>query len=162
MFMVFSLFPDSGYSGTGADGSFLLFPDVEPNYHANNGTDGAVDDLMPVFKRHNVTGGDLIQFAAAVGLTLCPGAPGLEFLSGRPNAKRPPPDGLIPEPQDSVKKITARFADAGGFTPTDIVSLLASHSIARADHVDPVLMAAPFDTTPFTVSKITSPPLIHV
>jgi len=71
-------------------------------------------------------------------------------MAGRPNATAPAPDGLIPEPQDSVDSIIARFADGGGFTPDEIIALLASHTIARADHVDPTLDAAPFDSTPFT------------
>jgi cytochrome c peroxidase len=73
-------------------------------------------------------------------------------LVGRPNAQQPSPDGLVPVPHDSVTKILDRFADAGGFSSDEVVALLASHSIARADHVDPTLDAAPFDSTPFTVS----------
>jgi hypothetical protein len=116
------------------------------------GIGDAVAFLTPFLDNHNVTAADLVQFAAAVGLTQCPGAPPLEFLAGRPNAKQVPPDGLVPEPQDSVDSILSRFADAAGFTSSDVVSLLASHTIARADHVDPTLDAAPFDSTPFTVS----------
>ena len=106
---------------------------------------------MPFLSNHNVTAGDLIQFAGAVGLTTCPGAPRLQFFAGRPNAKAPAPDGLIPEPQDSVTSILARMLDGGNFSPDEVIALLASHSIARADHVDPTLDAAPFDSTPFTV-----------
>ena len=144
-------------SGTGADGSPLIFPDIEPNFHANLGISDAVDFLTPFLDNHNVTAADLVQFAGALGVTQCQGAPALEFLAGRPNAKQVPPDGLVPEPQDTVDTILARFADAGGFTSDDVVSLLASHSIARADHVDPSLSAAPFDSTPFTVSYNSTP-----
>jgi len=49
-----------------------------------------------------------------------------------------------------VTTIIDRFSDGGGFSPAEIVALLASHSVARADHVDPTLDAAPFDSTPFT------------
>lgn len=100
---------------------------------------------------HNVTAADLIQFAGAVAVSQCPGAPQLEFLAGRPNAKQVPPDGLVPEPQDNVTSILARFKDASEFTPDEVVHLLASHTIARADHVDPTIQAVPFDSTPFTV-----------
>ncbi|KAF8572682.1 class II peroxidase [Ramaria rubella] len=120
-------------AGGGADGSMHIFPDVEPNFPANLG----------------ISDSDLIQFAGAVGISNCPGAPKLEFKASRPNATAPAPEGLIPEPQDSVDKILARFVDGGGFTPDEVIALLASHSIARADHVDPQIEAAPFDSTPF-------------
>ena len=74
------------------------------------------------------------------------GAPQLEFLAGRPNKTIAAVEGLIPEPQDSVSKILARFEDAGNFSPFEVVSLLASHSIARADKVDETIDAAPFDS----------------
>src|ERR1700761_5600356 len=118
------------------------------------GISAPVGDLTPFFDAHNVTAGDLIQFAAAVAITQCPGAPRLSFLSGRPNAKAPAPDGLIPEPTQNVAAIVARFHDAAGFTSDEVVALLASHSIARADHVDPTIQAVPFDSTPFVVCRL--------
>ncbi|KIP07900.1 fungal class II heme-containing peroxidase [Phlebiopsis gigantea 11061_1 CR5-6] len=136
--------------GGGADGSMLLFPTVEPLFVANNGISDSVNNLLHFLPLHNVTAGDLVQFAGAVALSNCPGAPQLEFLAGRPNATAPAIDGLIPEPQDSVDKILARFADGGDFSPFEVVSLLASHSVARADKVDETIDAAPFDSTPFT------------
>ena len=45
-----------------------------------------------------------------------------------------------------MTSILERFADAGNFSPFEVVSLLASHSIARADKVDETIDAAPFDT----------------
>ena len=74
------------------------------------------------------------------------GAPRLEFLAGRPNKTIAAIEGLIPEPQDDVTKILERFADAGNFSPFEVISLLASHSIARADKVDESIDAAPFDS----------------
>ncbi|KAJ6463150.1 manganese peroxidase [Mycena vitilis] len=136
--------------GGGADGSMLLFPTIEPNFAANNGIDDSVNNLLPILARHPVSAGDLVQFAGAVGLSNCPGAPQLEFMAGRPNKTIAAIDGLIPEPQDDVTKILARFADAGGFSPKEVVALLASHTVARADKVDATIDAAPFDSTPFT------------
>lgn len=127
-----------------------MFPDIEPNFPANLGINDSVDSLLPFLNKYEVSAGDLVQFAGAVGITNCPGAPRLQFLAGRPNATAPSPIGLVPEPQDSVDKIFHRFADGGGFKPHEIIALLASHSIARADHVEPTLKAVPFDTTPFT------------
>ncbi|OCH84729.1 manganese peroxidase precursor [Obba rivulosa] len=138
-------------AGGGADGSMLLFPTVEPNFSANNGIDDSVNNLIPFMAKHpTISAGDLVQFAGAVALSNCPGAPRLEFLAGRPNHTIAAIDGLIPEPQDSVTKILERFEDAGGFTPFEVVSLLASHTVARADKVDETIDAAPFDSTPFT------------
>jgi hypothetical protein len=147
----------------------IIFPNDEPNFPQNAGKPfnssiligflnnmiigiiNPVDDLTPFFNSHNVTAGDLIQFAAAVAISLCPGAPSISFLTGRPNAVAPAPMGLIPDPQDSVSTIVARFDDAAGFTADEVVALLASHSIARADHVDPTIGAVPFDSTPFVM-----------
>ena len=129
----------------------LIFPDVEPNFHANLGISDSVEALTPFLRNHtDVTAGDLIQFGAAVAITNCPGAPRLQFLAGRPNATAPAPDGLIPEPQDAVDKIFARMEDGGRFSPNEVVALLASHTIARSDHIVPNEQAVPFDTTPFT------------
>ncbi|GJE85328.1 manganese peroxidase isoform 4 [Phanerochaete sordida] len=138
-------------AGGGADGSMLLFPTIEPNFEANNGIDDSVNNLIPFMQTHNtISAGDLVQFAGAVALANCPGAPRLEFLAGRPNKTIAAVEGLIPEPQDSVTSILQRFEDAGNFSPFEVVSLLASHSIARADKVDETIDAAPFDSTPFT------------
>ena len=53
--------------GTGADGSMIIFSDIETAFPANDGIDEAVDALKPFLTRHLVTAGDLIQFAGAVG-----------------------------------------------------------------------------------------------
>ncbi|KAF8490599.1 manganese peroxidase [Gautieria morchelliformis] len=138
-------------AGGGADGSMIIFPNVEPNFVANAGISDSVGFLTPFLQRHNtISAGDLIQFGAAAAITNCPGAPQLEFLAGRPNATAPAIDGLIPEPQDSVTSILARMADGGDFSPAEVVALLSSHTIARSDTVVPGSMQVPFDTTPFT------------
>ena len=80
-----------------------------------------------------------IQFAGAVGVSNCGGGPRLQFLAGRSNFSRPAPDLTVPEPSDAASKIFARMADAGSFTPTEVVALLASHSVAAQDRVDPTI-----------------------
>ncbi|KAJ7097421.1 Mn peroxidase MNP4 [Mycena epipterygia] len=131
-------FSPSG-GGGGADGSIIVFSDAELTYPANDGLDDPINTEAPFIKAHNVTPGDFIQFAGAVSLSLCRGAPRVGFMMGRPMplAPAPGPDGLVPEP-----------FDAGGFTPEDVVALLASHSIAGADTVDPTIPGTPFDSTP--------------
>ncbi|KLO16005.1 manganese peroxidase 1 [Schizopora paradoxa] len=135
--------------GTGADGSIMIFNDTELQDPANNGVDGAIDNLKPLLQQFKVTAGDLIQFAGAVAVSNCPGAPRLQFLAGRPNATHPAALGLVPKPEDNVNKIFARMADAG-FSPTDLVNLLASHTVARSDTLILNREAVPFDSTPFT------------
>ncbi|KAJ3982013.1 manganese peroxidase [Lentinula detonsa] len=142
-------------AGGGADGSMLIFPDVEPNFAANLGISDSVNDLAPFLasgKFPTITAGDMIQFGAAVAVGLCPGAPQLEFRAGRPNATAPAVDGLIPEPQNTVDEILARFQDAVEplFSANHHYLMEFSFTVARADHVDPTLDAAPFDSTPFT------------
>ncbi|THH31802.1 hypothetical protein EUX98_g2375 [Antrodiella citrinella] len=136
--------------GGGADGSMIVFEDIETNFHANNGVDEIVDAQKPFIARHNITPGDFIQFAGAVGVSNCPGAPQLDFFFGRPPPIAPAPDLTVPEPFDTVDSILARFADAGNFSPQEVVALLGSHTIAAADHVDPTIPGTPFDSTPTT------------
>ncbi|KAK0486297.1 manganese dependent peroxidase 1 [Armillaria novae-zelandiae] len=133
----------------GADGSIVTFSDVELAFHANGGIDEIVNAQRPFIAAHNQTlsTGDFIQFAGAVGVSNCPGAPQLDFFMGRAEAKAASPDLLVPEPFDNTDKIFARFLDAG-FTPNEVVALLASHTIAAADLVDPTIPGTPFDSTP--------------
>ena len=67
---------------------------------------------------------------------------------GRQDATQPAPDLTVPEPFDTVDSILARFSDAGSFTAAEVVALLASHTVAAADHVDPTIPGTPFDSTP--------------
>jgi len=135
--------------GGGADGSIFYFDPIETAFAANNGIDDIVDVQTPFYNKYNatITAGDFIQFAGAVGVSNCPGAPRLEFLLGRPKATAASPPGLIPEPQDSITSILARFAEVN-FSPAEVVALLASHTIAAADNVDPTIPGTPFDSTP--------------
>ncbi|KAJ7168907.1 putative versatile peroxidase [Mycena filopes] len=133
--------------GGGADGSIFYFDEIETAFPANGGIDDIVDAQTPFINAHNITAGDFIQFAGAVGITNCPGAPRLEFLLGRPAATAASPPGLVPEPQDSITKILARFKEVG-FSPAEVVALLSSHTIAAADLVDPTIPGTPFDSTP--------------
>lgn len=133
--------------GHGADGSLLIFSDIETVNFPNQFLPAFLDQLRPYLSKYPVTAGDLIQFAGAVGISNCPGAPRLEFLAGRKNATIPGDTRLIPSPANSVETMIARMNDAG-LTAEDLVHLMASHSIARAKNVDPTLNHAPLDSTP--------------
>lgn len=135
------------FGGGGADGSIMAFADIETNFHANNGVDEIVEAQRPFALAHKVSFGDFIQFAGAVGVSNCAGGPRLQFLAGRSNHSRVSPDLLVPEPSDSADTIFARMADAG-FSITDTVDLLISHTVAAQDHVDPTIPGTPFDSTP--------------
>ncbi|KAJ6527864.1 putative versatile peroxidase [Mycena vulgaris] len=137
--------PSAG--GGGADGSIFYFDAIETAFAANNGIDDIIDIQAPFINAHNITAGDFIQFAGAVGVSNCPGAPRVPFFLGRPIATAASPPGLVPEPFDTITDILKRFAEVH-FSPAEVVALLASHTIAAADHVDVTIPGTPFDSTP--------------
>ncbi|KAH8102146.1 manganese peroxidase 1 precursor [Cristinia sonorae] len=139
-------------TGGGADGSIMLFSEVETAYAANVGLDEVVAIQKPFFERHDISAADFIQFAGAVAVSNCPGAPRLPFFLGRVSGTEAAPDGLVPEAFHSANQILSRFADAGpvGFSPTEVVRALAAHSVGAADDVDIHAPQAALDTTPFT------------
>lgn len=114
-----------------------------------------------------ITSAYSIQFAGAVAVSNCAGGPRLQFLAGRSNHSQVSPPDLVPLPEDPVDKIFARMADAG-FSPNELVDLLASHTVAAQDQIDPVsacgylvdavvltprqqtIHGSPFDSTPST------------
>ena len=53
------------YSGGGADGSLIVFSDIETNYHANGGIDDIVEVQKPFIAVHNITPGDLYVFSSS-------------------------------------------------------------------------------------------------
>ena len=63
------------------------------------------------------------------------------------NATVAAPDGTVPDPFNPVTDILARMAEAG-FSADEVVALLASHSIAAQDSVEPAIARSPFDSTP--------------
>ena len=46
----------------------ITFANVETAFHANGGIDDIVDAQTPFVAKHNLTAGDFIQFAGAVGI----------------------------------------------------------------------------------------------
>ena len=65
---------------------------------------------------------------------MCPGAPKeLKFSIGRIGAPlAAAPQGLVPEPQQSVDQILARFADVN-ISAQEAVALLAAHSVGGSN-----------------------------
>ncbi|KAF7300884.1 Peroxidase [Mycena kentingensis (nom. inval.)] len=146
-------------TATPTDGSIMHFSDIETAFAANNGIDDIVDLQRPFAIKHKVSFGDFIQFAGAVGVSNCAGAPRLEFMAGRLNITLPSPDKLVPEPQDPLNTIFARMSDAG-FSVTEVVALLASHSIVAQDHVvvvETLLKGTAFPGNGSNVGELASP-----
>ncbi|KAI1791340.1 manganese peroxidase [Ganoderma leucocontextum] len=135
------------FGGGGADGSIMAHSDVETAYPANAGLDEIVEVQRPFAIKYNVSFGDFIQFAGAVGVANCNGGPQLSFFAGRSNDSQPAPPTLGLLPSDSVDHILARFSDAG-FSAAEVVQLLISHTVGAQDKVDPSIPGAPFDSTP--------------
>ncbi|KAH8103021.1 prepropeptide lignin peroxidase [Cristinia sonorae] len=134
----------------GADGSIMIFDRIETAFHPNIGLDEVVAQQKPIQARHSINPADFIQFAGALAVSNCPGAPQLPFFLGRKVATAPAPDGLVPEPFHTVEQILDRFADAGpvGFEDVEVVWALSAHTIAAANDVDPNTPGTPFDSTP--------------
>ncbi|TCD71232.1 hypothetical protein EIP91_011710 [Steccherinum ochraceum] len=116
----------------GADGSIMLFDDVETNFHPNVGLDEIINLQKPFVAKHNISAADFQQ------LPRC-SAPAILPRPGRKVATGPAPDGLVPEPFHTVEQILDRFADAGpvGFEDVEVVWALSAHTIAAANDVDP-------------------------
>ncbi|KAK7679024.1 hypothetical protein QCA50_017968 [Cerrena zonata] len=138
--------------GGGADGSIAIFDTIEPFFHPNLGTDEIISLQKPIMAKHNISVADFIQFAGAVAISNCPGAPRLPVFLGRKDATSPAPDGLVPEPFHSVQMIVDRMVEAsdGAFDAISTVWALAAHTIAAADVLDPTIPRTPFDSTPET------------
>jgi len=138
--------------GDGADGSVLTFglgSEGELGYPENQSLKPIANTQLNFISQNNIniSTGDFIQLAGAVGLSNCPGAPQLQFLLGRPPPTRQAVDGTIPGPTDTVDTIISRFADAG-ISSDEAVALLAAHSVGASRTIDPSVSGAPFDSTP--------------
>ncbi|EJD51289.1 MnP-atypical, short manganese peroxidase [Auricularia subglabra TFB-10046 SS5] len=138
---------DFSNKGGGADGSMIQFGDIELAFEANAGIDEIVDDLKPFALQHGISFGDVIHFGSSVALSLCPGAPLVQTFVGRGNATEPAPDGTVPDPFNPVDQILDRMLDMG-FQPDELIALLASHSIAAQDEIEPAIDRTPFDSSP--------------
>ncbi|KAF7341320.1 Peroxidase [Mycena venus] len=135
------------FGGGGADGSLIKFGAIELEYPSNEGLESIVMAEKDLADKYGVSYGDIIQFAGVVSVRNCLFGPRIAFMAGRPSATQAAPDGLVPAPFDNVTTILARVEDAG-LTPEEIIDLLASHSIAFQEHVDPTIPGTPFDLTP--------------
>ncbi|KAF5326203.1 hypothetical protein D9611_000698 [Ephemerocybe angulata] len=142
-----SLTASGQFGGGGSDGSIIEHSAIELTFGPNGHLEGIVEPLRALAIKHGVSFADIIQFAAAVGVANCRGAPRLEFMAGRSNSSQVSPPRLVPGPGNSVDQILSRMADAG-FSADETVDLLASHSIAAQEGLNAAVAGSPFDSTP--------------
>ena len=69
---------------------------------------------------------------------MCPGAPKVKFSIGRPPPIAPAPDFIIPQPVNTTDELLDFFHSVG-FSPAELIALLASHTAAGADDFAPPL-----------------------
>ena len=81
--------------------------------------------------------------AGALSLSVCPGAPRVKFVIGRPPPKEAAPDFIVPQPVNTTTELIDAFAVVN-FSPAELVALLASHSVAGADDFAPPLAGYAF------------------
>ena len=76
-----------------------------------------------------------IQLAGALSLSVCPGAPKVNYHIGRPPPTEPAPKYIVPQPVNTTDELLAAFAKIN-FSPRELIALLGSHSVAGADDLD--------------------------
>ncbi|KAF2680306.1 class II peroxidase [Lentithecium fluviatile CBS 122367] len=127
------------------DGSLVL--GGECTRSENAGLEPYCDKISTWATQFDVGTADTIQFAQAVALAVCPGGPRIRALVGRQDSSTPAPEGIVPDPSDSVASILATFA-AVGLSTTDVVALVGAHSTAKQFFDDPSQAGASLDSTP--------------
>jgi hypothetical protein len=129
----------------GCDGS--LITQGECDRSENAGLADTCKLLLSWTNKYNVSAADMIQFAAATAIAVCPLGPRVQALVGRRDGTQPAPEGQVPGSRDPVPKILRAFADKG-FSPEDVVALLGTHSVAVQVFDDPSQAGKSLDTTP--------------
>lgn len=129
----------------GCDGSLILSD--ECSRAENAGLSDICTKLKDWSFKYNVTAADMIQFAAATAIAVCPLGPKVQALVGRKDNSNAAPVGSVPSSRDSVDKILAAFS-AKGFSSDDVVALMGTHSVAVQVNDDPSQAGKSLDSTP--------------
>lgn len=87
-----------------------------------------------------------LKVAGILAVIICPGGPPIETWIGRRDIGVRNPDGMIPDVNDSVEKMLARFADMG-LSVRDTMALVGAHSTAKQRFVDPSQAGKSMDST---------------
>ncbi|KAF2825024.1 ligninase LG6 precursor [Ophiobolus disseminans] len=129
----------------GCDGSLVLTD--ECSRPENAGLSGICTKLKDWSTKYSVSAADMIQFAAATAIAVCPLGPKVRALVGRKDSSNAAPVGLVPSSRDAVDKILAAFS-AKGFSSDDVVALMGTHSVAVQVNDDPSQAGKSLDSTP--------------
>ncbi|KAK8214389.1 heme peroxidase [Phyllosticta capitalensis] len=132
-------------SGAGCDGSIILAKEYLRS--ENRGLEDIAVKVGNWAQQYNVGTADMIAFAAASGISACPGGPKINALVGRQDSYTPAPEGQIPSPKSSVTKLLSQFA-ARGFSATDMAALVGAHTAAKQFFAVPQKAGQPLDSTP--------------
>ncbi|QRV79935.1 manganese peroxidase 2 [Ceratobasidium sp. AG-Ba] len=109
-------------TGTGGMDASLLFETERPENLGGR----SFNDTFGFMSGHYSTRAsmaDLIALATYTAVRNC-GGPPISIRAGRIDATGPAPEGRVPEPKDSTKKILKKFADAG-FNQKDMIQMVA-------------------------------------
>ncbi|KAF2114587.1 ligninase LG6 precursor [Lophiotrema nucula] len=131
----------------GCDGSLIL--GSECSRSENAGLEDICEKISGWSQQYDVGVADMIQFAQAVAIAVCPLGPRIRALVGRQDSSVPAPEGEIPSSSDSVASIVSAF-EAKGLSANDVVALVGAHSTAKQFFDDPAKAGASLDSTPST------------
>ncbi|KAJ6457967.1 heme peroxidase [Mycena sanguinolenta] len=129
----------------GADGSLLVDPN-EVLRSENNGLQNIVSLLQPLPAQFGVSPGDILHLAGVLAVLACPGGPVIPAYVGRNAPRNVAPTGLLPNPEDPVDVLLARFADMG-FNSREVMALIGAHTTGKQRFVDTAVANTTFDTT---------------
>ncbi|KAF7351756.1 Peroxidase [Mycena sanguinolenta] len=129
----------------GADGSLLVDPN-EVLRSENNGLQNIVSLLKPLPAQFGVSPGDIVHLAGVLAVLACPGGPVIPAYVGRDAPRNIAPTGLLPNPEDPVDVLLARFADIG-FDSREVMALIGAHTTGKQRFVDTAVANTTFDTT---------------
>jgi hypothetical protein len=129
----------------GCDGSLILTDECSRSENA--GLSDICGKLKSWSTKYNVSAADMIQFAGATAIAVCPLGPIVRALVGRKDNFVAAPEGLVPSSRDPVNKILSAF-NAKGISADDLVALLGTHSVAVQVNDDPSQAGKSLDSTP--------------
>ncbi|EDU39540.1 versatile peroxidase VPL1-like [Pyrenophora tritici-repentis] len=129
----------------GCDGSLVLTD--ECGRAENMGLSKICTKIQGWATKYDVGVADMLQFAAAQGISACPLGPKVPILIGRKDSSVAAPLHSVPGSRDPLDSILAAFS-AKGFDGKDVVALMGTHSVAFQFFDDPSQAGKTLDSTP--------------